>query len=146
MDTIQLMNIVKSPRSLEPYFRGIYICNTLPNRVRRFPSAYIVTRIPSKKRAHIGSPTGSPVSTSEFFDSFGPTPEVSDQRLRDFVDRNSLLCLYTNVQVQPDSTNTCGLYALYYLNARARGISMSNILNMTSKTEVRNVLLKQRIV
>lgn len=67
MDTMQLMNIVKSLRSLEPYFRGIYACNTLPDRVRRFPSAYICNTDPIEKRAHIGSPTGSPVSTSVNF-------------------------------------------------------------------------------
>lgn len=50
MDTIQLMNIVKSPRSLEPYFRGIYACNTLPDRVRRFPSAYICNTDPIEKK------------------------------------------------------------------------------------------------
>lgn len=143
MDTMQLMNIVKSLRSLEPYFRGIYACNTLPDRVRRFPSAYICNTDPiEKKGTHWVAYWFASIDECEFFDSFGQTPEVSDQRLRDFVDRNSLLCLYNNVQVQPDFTNTCGLYALYFLNARAREISMSNIINMTSETEVRNVLLK----
>lgn len=50
MDTMQLMNIVKSLRSLEPYFRGIYACNTLPDRVRRFPSAYICNTDPIEKK------------------------------------------------------------------------------------------------
>lgn len=108
-----------------------------------FPRLTFVTRIPSKKKGtHWVAYWFASIDECEFFDSFGQTPEVSDQRLRDFVDRNSLLCLYNNVQVQPDFTNTCGLYALYFLNARARGISMSNIINMTSETEVRNVLLK----
>lgn len=52
MDTMQLMNIVKSLRSLEPYFRGIYACNTLPDRVCLFPPAYICNTDPIEKKGH----------------------------------------------------------------------------------------------
>lgn len=89
-----------------------------------------VTRTPSRKS----------VNQCEFFDSFGRTPEDYDERLRDFVDRNSPLCLYNNIQVQPDFSSTCGLHVLYYLNARARGISMSDIVNKSSEMRVRDIL------
>lgn len=100
-----------------------------------------VTRIPSRKKgAHWVAYWFDNVNQCEFFDSFGRTPEDYDERLRDFVDRNSALCLYNNIQVQPDSSSTCGLHVLYYLKARARGISTSDIVNKTSEMRVRDIL------
>lgn len=141
MDSTQLIKIVESLRKLKPYFRGIYACNTLPDRVRQFPSAYVCNTDPiEKKGAHWVAYWFDNVNQCELFDSFGRTPEDYDERLRDFMDRNSALCLYNNIQVQPDSSSTCGLYVLYYLKARARGISMSDIVNMTSEMRVRDIL------
>lgn len=141
MDSTQLINIVESLKNLKPYFRGIYACNTLSDGVRRFPSAYVCNTDPiEKKGTHWVAYWFDSVNQCEFFDSFGRTPEDYDERLRDFVDRNSPLCLYNNIQVQPDFSSTCGLHVLYYLNARARGISMSDIVNKTSEMRVRDIL------
>lgn len=55
MDSTQLINIVESLKKLKPYFQGIYACNTLPDRVRRFPSAYVCnTDLIEKKGTHLG--------------------------------------------------------------------------------------------
>lgn len=69
-------------------------------------------------------------------------PEDYDSRLRDFVDRNALLCLYNNVQVQPDSATTCGLHALFYLYCRAKNMTMTEVIRKTSETLLQDVVQK----
>lgn len=57
-----------------------------------------VTQTSSRKKVLIwGAYCFDSVNQCEFFDSFGRTPEDYDERLRDFVDRNSPLCLYNNI-------------------------------------------------
>lgn len=78
----------------------------------------------------------------EFYDSFGRRPEAYDSRLRDFVDRNALLYLYNDEQVQPDSTVTCGLHVIFFLYCRTKNIPMKEVIRKTSETLVQNVVQK----
>lgn len=55
--------------------------------------------------------------------------------LREFLDRNSFVCMYNNVQVQPDFTSSCGFHVLFYLCRRAQGVSMQNSLEMLNRVE-----------
>ena len=141
MDSTQVSKITESLKPLRPHFRGIYAANTLPNRVRRFPSAYVCNTDPIEKTGtHWVAYWFVSVDRCEFYDSFGKLPEEYDQRLRDFIGHNSHLCLYNNVQVKPDGTTSCGLHVLYYLYGRARGLSMTDVLRETSESRIRSIL------
>jgi hypothetical protein len=121
----------------------VFAADTLPERVRQFPSAFVCNTDPiDEKGTHWVAYWFRNSHECEFYDSFGRRPEDYDDRLRDFVDRNALLCLYNNVQVQPDSTTTCGLHVLFYLYCRAKGIPMTEVIRQTSESLVLDVSME----
>jgi hypothetical protein len=143
MDTLQLFRLAQTLPRLKPRFRGVFACDTLPDRVRRFPSAFVCNTDPiDRKGSHWVAYWFKNPEECEFYDSFGRKPEEYDNRLRDFVDRNALICLYNDVQVQPDSVDTCGLHALFYLYCRAKNVPMTEVIRQTSETLVRDVVWK----
>lgn len=143
MDTTQLLALVETLPELKLYFRGVFASDTLPVYVRHFPSAMICNTDPiHKKGTHWVAYWFDNDNECEFFDSFGRKPEEYDIHLKEFIDRNALLCLYNNIQVQLDSDTSCGLHVLFYLYCRAKRISMANVIRVTSETLVRDVILK----
>jgi hypothetical protein len=104
------------------------------------------TQIPWKKKVVIWLHFGS--KECEFYDSFGRLPEDYDIRLRNFIDRNSFVCVYDDVQVQSDSASTCSFHVLFYLYRRAQGFSTHNSLRTlnwnNSGDIVRHFILKKK--
>lgn len=136
MDTNEMLRIVDLIADLKPYFRGIYASNSLPFRVTRYPSAFVSNTDPlEKKGSHWVAFWFQNGTECEFYDSFGRIPEDYDIRLREFLDRNSFVCMYNNVQVQQDFTSSCGFHVLFYLCRRAQGFSMQNSLEMLNRVE-----------
>lgn len=143
MDTGQLLHLVETLPGLKLHFRGVFACDTLPARVRQFPSAFVCNTDPiDEKGTHWVAYWFDNVNECEFYDSFGRLPQEYDARLKDFIDRNALLCLYNDVQVQPDSATSCGLHALFYLYCRVKGLSMTDVIRVTSEALVQDVILK----
>lgn len=115
MDTNEMLRIVDLIADLKPYFRGIYASNSLPFRVTRYPFAFVSNTDPlEKKGSHWVAFWFKNGTECEFYDSFGRIPEDYDIRLREFLDRNSFVCMYNNVQVQPDFTSSCGFHVLFF--------------------------------
>lgn len=134
MDTKEMLGIVDMLADLKPFFRGIFASNSLPVRVTRFPSAVVCNTDPIEgKGSHWIAFWLRNETECEFYDSFGRLPEYYDIRLREFIDRNSFVCVYNNVQVQPDSASTCGFHVLYYLYRRAQGFSMQSSLELLGR-------------
>lgn len=95
MDTTQLLALVETLPELKLYFRGVFASDTLPVHVRQFPSAMICNTDPiHKKGTHLVDYWFDNDNECEFFDSFGRKPEEYDIHLKEFIDRNALLCLY----------------------------------------------------
>lgn len=102
----------------------------------RYPSAFVSnTDRLEKKGSHWVAFWFKNGTECEFYDSFGRIPEDYDIRLREFLDRNSFVCMYNNVQVQQDFTSSCGFHVLFYLCRRAQGFSMQNSLEMLNRVE-----------
>lgn len=94
MDTNEMLRIVDLIADLKPYFRGIYASNSLPFRVTRYPSAFVSNTDPlEKKGSHWVAFWFKNGTECEFYDSFGRIPEDYDIRLREFLDRNSFVCI-----------------------------------------------------
>jgi hypothetical protein len=55
------------------------------------------------------------VRLAELFDSLGNAPKTYHRRFA-----NGPQYYYCSSQIQPDDTDTCGLYCLYYLKQRHR--------------------------
>lgn len=79
-----MLHVVRFLADLKLHFCGIYASNSLPTRVTQFPSTVLCNTDPIEEK-------GSQWIAFWF---------------RDFIDRNSIWCVYNNVQVQPDFAST----------------------------------------
>jgi len=97
---------------------GVFARNELPTQL--LPGGYVVN---SEDRESPGQHWMAVYVTEdglmEFMDSLGRKP--TDYKL-------NLNCTYYSAPVQQNSSDSCGLYVLYYLYWRSRGIPMHVIM------------------
>lgn len=68
-------------------------------------------------------------SPPEFFDSLGKSPWYYSKKLKDFLGPKFI---YNCVRIQPTKTSTCGLYCLYFLYHRLKGVTFPDIMSTFS--------------
>ena len=117
MNTEELENFLKSSPCLRSTVRGVFAFDTLPSRITRYPSAFIVNtepiHLPGKH--WIAIIIYSPWK-AEFFDSLGHTP--SHYGFDRFIFSNSFSVNSVNRQIQSKESDYCGLYVLFFLIMR----------------------------
>ncbi|CAC5390891.1 unnamed protein product [Mytilus coruscus] len=72
----------------------------------------------------------------EFFDSLGRLPETYQRYFRYVLIVNGPEHCVVGNQIQPDDSDTCGLYCIYYVKLRCRGLEMKDIINNFSSTDL----------
>jgi hypothetical protein len=73
----------------------------------------------------------------EFFDSLGSAPETYHRRIAIVLIVNGAQYYYCSSQIQPDDTDTCGLYCLYYFKRRHRGMELPGIMKDFSTVDLK---------
>jgi hypothetical protein len=68
------------------------------------------------------------VGPAEFFDSLGNAPETYRRRFANVLIVNGPRYYYCSAQIQPDGTDTCGLFCMYYFKQRHRGMKLLDIV------------------
>jgi hypothetical protein len=68
------------------------------------------------------------VGPAEYFDSLGNAPETYHRRFAKVLIVNGSQYYYCSSGIQPDDTDTCGLYCLHYLKRRHRGMELPDIV------------------
>lgn len=135
MNTKQLMTIIKSDAMLRPLCRGVFPADCLPTQCMKPPWCLIAnTDIKEEPGSHwVAIFVG--VEQTEFFDSFGRSPEACASYFRPFLRRHaSKSPLKVNdKQIQDFFSTACGQHCLYFLLHRVRGLSMSRIVNQFTK-------------
>ena len=77
------------------------------------------------------------VGPAEFFDSLGNAPETYHLCFANFLIVNcGPQYYYCSFQIQPDETDTCGRYCLYYLKWRHRGRELPDIVKDFSHVDL----------
>ena len=77
------------------------------------------------------------VGPAEFFDSLGSAPEAYHLCFANFLIVNyGPQYYYCSFQIQPDDTDTCGRYCLYYFNWRHRGRELPDIVKDFSPVDL----------
>jgi hypothetical protein len=77
------------------------------------------------------------VGSAECFDSLGNAPETYHRRFANVLIVNGPEYYYCSSQIQPNDTDTCGLYCLYYFKRRHRGMELPDIVKDFSTVDLR---------
>ena len=77
------------------------------------------------------------VGPAKFFDSLGSASETYHHRFANVLIVNGPQYYYCSSRIQPDDTDTCGLYCLYYLKRRHRGMELPDIVKDFSTIDLK---------
>ena len=126
MNTDQLMIVLQQHDSTR--HGKVYPADKVPLRVLNRPQLYIVNTepngCPGKHWVAFYFPDQGP---AEYFDSVGKPPRT--KRFELSLKNNGPSYIYNRQRIQGWYSNTCGLYCLYYVMQRSRGMSMDAILD-----------------
>ncbi|CAC5381153.1 unnamed protein product [Mytilus coruscus] len=130
-----------SGEALEGILRGtsavVCCADDLPAYVRDRPKTYVVnTDNCNQEGTHWGAfhfPISGP---PEFFDSLRGTPDTYQHRFRNVLIVNGPQYLFSRCQIQPEYSETCGLYCAYYVKMRCQSIKMADIVNDFSSDDL----------
>lgn len=128
MNTTQIECVLRHDRRLTRYVKGVFSSDTLPIRVRDYPSAYICNTDPSRSPGMHWIVFWFEGNVVEFFDSFGHPPSYYTPRFDRFWSDNVPTCRYNSQQLQRDDSDTCGHHVLYYLNQKVKKTPLVDIV------------------
>lgn len=137
MNTSQLQCCI----SCDQILRGhVTVCasDQLPDTLSSLPTGFIVnTDDHSKPGTHWCAFYLDHKGNCEFFDSYGNSPEHYNDYLWNFSRQSiSKTVVFNNKKMQSNFSNVCGLYSLFFLHQRFKGVSMNQIVNTFSAFNV----------
>ena len=130
MNGQQLKSIITKDRCLQEHFHGIFARDQVPTCL--MPGFFIWNNdLYSGKGEHWLAVFVSDNYKVEFFDSFGHSPQYYGWNIKGDVDFNKK-------SLQSPDSDVCGMYCIYFLYFRCRGLGMSSIVADFSSDSRRN--------
>lgn len=146
MNTSDILCVIKGHYLLSKTVRGVFSPDTLPSRVNTYPSAYICNTDPSHLPGqHWVVVWMETPRKAEFFDSLGQCPEHYDDRIKDFIIRNSEKFKCNEIRLQKRNSTTCGYHVLFYLLMKCRHYTLSDIVRLVSMQDDPDVFVYRYI-
>ena len=143
MNSTTIEKILKSDRRTKTVFGGVYASDKLPEKVDRYPKAFVANVDTSDKPgSHWITFWFESPEQSEFWDPLGQKPNTYTSSFVSFLARNSSAWIYNQRTVQSAFSNVCGHFCIYYIFYRCRNVSMSTIMyKFTSNLEQNDKLV-----
>ena len=127
MNTSQLMCVIHADPVLRASTLGVYAADQIPQTIRR--GGFIAnTDAISKPGRHWCAFFFDGNGRSEFFDSYGKSPEYYHNAFAACLEKNSSIQSYNCTKLQGNYSNVCGQYFLYFLINRSRGRRLNDIV------------------
>lgn len=137
MDETQIASVLSRDDAITPMFYGIYARDELVTLRHPYPKAYIVNTDPAHRPGiHWVGLFFDETGRGEFYDTFGRFP--FHKEFEDFLNRNATDWEWNHQIVQHPLSSACGPHCIFYLLLRARGFSMSRIVNTFSSDLLEN--------
>ena len=141
MDTRQLLRLVRRDA---PIVRGVFARDTLPETIQ-WPSGYIINTDPvSEPGEHWVAVFIDHNGVGEYFDSFG-LPPLHDA-LTLFLNKHCVSWTFNSRHLQDVMSMACGLYCVYYLRMRCRGVARERLLRIFSDDYSNNDAIVRHLV
>ena len=142
LNSIQLLNILKTEKCTKNIFLGIFPRNKLPDKIK-YPSCFILNTDPSSERGkHWLAFYFNENKICYFFDSFGNSPKIFG--LEKYILKNSKKFTFNKIRYQELFSQSCGYFCLLFLILKCNNISFKKIFSITPfKNEIIFVLIKE---
>ena len=132
MDTTQLIDILLRDKYAKKYFCGVLPLDHLPSKKLTHDCSFIVNSDKSHEKGMHWFAIYAPLNGYvEYFDPFGLRP--IHEEIYDFIKKNSNNYIYNNQQIQHLSSNKCGLFCLFFILTRSRGIPIEKSIIFFNK-------------
>lgn len=132
MFTSQIERALKSDSWAGEYFKGVYPCDKLPQRLSSYPASVVANTDPSSKPgAHWIAFYFDENAHLDYFDSYG-MKHTTYADLRRFAENNSTSIAHNNRQLQGLYSDVCGQYCIAFICLRSRGRTLNYIKNYYS--------------
>lgn len=124
MNTSTLDRIVRADRWMKIGFGGVRAKNQLPRDRGRLTSFIINTHPSNKPGEHWQAVFFDNRNRASFFCSYGTLPS---KIIKKFILQNSLSMKYNTRRLQHRRATSCGLYCLYFLWHKSRGLPVTHL-------------------
>ena len=132
MDTTQLIDILLKDKYAKKNFCGVIPLDHLPSKKLTHDCSFIVNSDKSHEKGQHWFAIYAPLNGYvEYFDPFGLRP--IHEEIYDFINKNSNNFIYNNQQIQHLSSNKCGLFCLFFILTRSRGIPIEVSIKFFNK-------------
>lgn len=142
MNTKQIWQALTSNNITEPFFDGVFPSDRL-RYIKKKPELIICNTDPSDKPGKHWLLLFFYGETVDFYDSLGKDLSHYGEEFELLVAKFAKTYNKINYRTQPQNSNLCGYYCLYFAYGRCKGYSMEYIVNsMTSPEKVVKFVLK----
>ena len=139
MITTQISHALERDPITNKKFCGVFPSDKLPQTIDKYPYGFVANTDPSNKPGtHWVAFYFSSEHKGEFFDSCGEPPDYYSNSFRNFLDKHSIEWDFNKRTLQSIWSDVCGQYCLFYLCQRARGHSLSKILDFFNNNTLSN--------
>lgn len=144
MNGHELLGKTRNNRHIADVMRGVFSSNNLPQKVSKYPSAYICNTDPTfLPGSHwVVFWIHSPIR-AKFYDSFGNLPRYYGVAFDVFLQNNCNYCVYNNVQIQHRDSDSCGYHVLFYIWMKCYNYLMSQVIRLLSHYIKPDVYVKE---
>ena len=124
MQGVDIVNLLQTSWRYKNVFRGVFPSDRLPNIVNNnIPNAFIINLdTHDKPGSHWVGLYITTFGVAVYMDSFGVGPLLPT--IKSFISKNSRALRYNNIVIQSLTSQTCGLYATYFIMKMADGSSL----------------------
>lgn len=129
MNTFEIVNIIEQDLILNKVFAGVFSRDKLPEKIETKPAALIVnTDLSHEPGQHWVAMYFDSNKGVDYFDSYGLMP-IRDEF--NIVMRDNANNINSNSKwLQGINTSVCGMYCIFFLHHRSRGINMKSIIKL----------------
>lgn len=124
MDAITLTRLAMADSRIKIGFGGVYAKDRLPYSKKHFRSFIVNTDLSTAPGEHWQAIFFEPNGKASFFCSYGRPP---CDYVNKFIMRNSKCMSYNRCQFQHWNSRTCGLFCLYFLWHKSRGLKINRL-------------------